>query len=183
MPPEQKALQGALRAEATFRDIQVAFGTQGGGGGAGGAGRDLENLADLELDREKNQYETGQQSASDSRQRRSTRRCRSWRSWRAASRSWPQEGSAAGVPPALGAGDAAPRSRTTAAADGAAAARRSIATTERAARPARPAGPEGAAGTARAAVRPAIGGNPGSRAAPAALVPSPRRSCNRPSIV
>jgi hypothetical protein len=67
MPTEQKALQEAQRAEATFRDIQVAFGTQGGGGGAGGAGRDLENLADLELDREKNQYETGQQSASDSR--------------------------------------------------------------------------------------------------------------------
>jgi hypothetical protein len=67
MPAEQKALQGAQRAEATFRDIQVAFGTQGGGGGAGGAGRDLANLADLELDREKNQYETGQQSASDSR--------------------------------------------------------------------------------------------------------------------
>jgi hypothetical protein len=68
MPLEQKALQAAQRAEATFRDIQVAFGTQGGGGGgAGGAGRDLQNLADLELDREKNQYETGQQSASDSR--------------------------------------------------------------------------------------------------------------------
>ncbi len=67
MPSEQKALQAAQRAEATFRDIQVAFGTQGGGAGAGGAGRDLENLADLELDREKNQYETGQQSASDSR--------------------------------------------------------------------------------------------------------------------
>jgi hypothetical protein len=68
MPLEQKALQEAQRAEATFRDIQVAFGSQGGGGGgAGGAGRDLENLADLELDREKNQYETGQQSASDSR--------------------------------------------------------------------------------------------------------------------
>jgi hypothetical protein len=68
MPLEQKALQEAQRAEATFRDIQVAFGAQGGGGGgAGGAGRDLENLADLELDREKNQYETGQQSASDSR--------------------------------------------------------------------------------------------------------------------
>jgi hypothetical protein len=80
MPLEQKALQAAQRAEATFRDIQVAFGTQGGGGGgAGGAGRDLENLADLELDREKNQYETGQQSASDSRSRRSTRRCRSCR--------------------------------------------------------------------------------------------------------
>jgi hypothetical protein len=69
MPLEQKALQAAQRAEATFRDIQVAFGTQGGGGGgAGGAGRDLENLADLELDREKNQYETGQQSSSNSRQ-------------------------------------------------------------------------------------------------------------------
>jgi hypothetical protein len=68
MPLEQKALQAAQRAEATFRDIQVAFGSQGGGGGAGGAGRDLENLADLELDREKNQYETGQQSSSNSRQ-------------------------------------------------------------------------------------------------------------------
>jgi hypothetical protein len=67
MPAEQKGLQGALRAEATLRDIQVAFGAQGGGGGAGGAGRDLANLADLELDREKNQYETGQQAASDSR--------------------------------------------------------------------------------------------------------------------
>jgi len=67
MPLEQKALQAAQRAEATFRDIQVAFGAQGGGGGGGNQGRDLENLADLELDREKNQYETGQQSASDSR--------------------------------------------------------------------------------------------------------------------
>jgi hypothetical protein len=67
MPAEQKGLQGALRAEATLRDIQVAFGTQGGGGGGGGAGRDLANLADLELDREKNQYETGQQATSDSR--------------------------------------------------------------------------------------------------------------------
>ncbi|HLJ47552.1 MAG TPA: hypothetical protein VKU01_16165 [Bryobacteraceae bacterium] len=63
--PEQKALQNLLRAEATFRDIQVAFGQQqGGGGGGGGMGRDLENLFDLELDTEKNQYETGQQSAS-----------------------------------------------------------------------------------------------------------------------
>ncbi len=68
IPPEQQALQHALRAEATFRDIQVAFGSRGGGGGGGGSmGRDLENLADLELDREKNQYETGRQSASDSR--------------------------------------------------------------------------------------------------------------------
>ena len=40
LPPEQKALQYLLRAEATFRDIQVAFGQQrGGGGGGGGGGR------------------------------------------------------------------------------------------------------------------------------------------------
>src|ERR1035438_3833284 len=66
--PEQQSLQHALRAEDTFRDIQVAFGSRGGGGGQGGSqARDLENLADLELDREKNQYETGQQSASYTR--------------------------------------------------------------------------------------------------------------------
>src|SRR6202012_4351225 len=59
LPLEQKALQALLRAEATFRQIQVAFGRQGGGGGGGGgAGRDLASLFDLELDTEKNQYET-----------------------------------------------------------------------------------------------------------------------------
>ena len=68
LEPEQKALQHLLRAEATFRDIQVAFGNQGGGGG-GGAGRDLANLFDLELDTEKNQYETGQQQGSSAEQK------------------------------------------------------------------------------------------------------------------
>jgi hypothetical protein len=63
--PEQKALQYLLRAEATFRQIQVAFGAAGGGGGgAGGAGRDLASLFDLELDTEKNQYETNQTASS-----------------------------------------------------------------------------------------------------------------------
>jgi hypothetical protein len=62
IPSEQKALQYLLRAEATFRKIEVAFGQQGGGGGGGGgsAGRDLASLFDLELDTEKNQYETAQ---------------------------------------------------------------------------------------------------------------------------
>ena len=61
LPLEQKALQALLRAEATFRKIQVAFGQQGGGGGGGNsAGRDLASLFDLELDTEKNQYETAQ---------------------------------------------------------------------------------------------------------------------------
>ena len=60
LPLEQKALQALLRAEATFRKIQVAFGQSGGGGGMGSAGRDLASLFDLELDTEKNQYETAQ---------------------------------------------------------------------------------------------------------------------------
>ncbi len=68
LTPEQKSLQHLSRAEATFRDIQVAFGNSNGG--RGGAGRDLEGMFDLELDREKNQYETGQNSTSpDQRQK------------------------------------------------------------------------------------------------------------------
>ena len=71
MPSEQKALQNLLRAEATFRQIQVAFGSSGGGGGAGGgAGRDLASLFDLELDTEKNQYETAQTAGSASQQQK-----------------------------------------------------------------------------------------------------------------
>jgi hypothetical protein len=61
---EQKALQSLLRAEATFRKIEVAFGQRGGGGGGGGnSGRDLASLFDLELDTEKNQYETAQSAS------------------------------------------------------------------------------------------------------------------------
>ena len=72
LAPEQKALQHLLRAEAMMRDIKVAFGNRGGGGGGGasGADRDLQSLFDLELDTEKNQYESGQQATSkDQRQR------------------------------------------------------------------------------------------------------------------
>ena len=66
IPLEQKALQALLRAEATFRQIEVAFGQRGSGGGGGGtdsAGRDLASLFDLELDTEKNQYETAQSAS------------------------------------------------------------------------------------------------------------------------
>ncbi|HXM45378.1 MAG TPA: hypothetical protein VN924_29345 [Bryobacteraceae bacterium] len=72
LAPEEKALQHLLRAEAVMRDIKVAFGNRGAGGGGGGSGadRDLQSLFDLELDTEKNQYESGQSSASkDQRQR------------------------------------------------------------------------------------------------------------------
>ena len=58
LQPEQTALQHLMRAEATYRDIQVAMGNGGGGGGAGGASRDLADLFALELDTGKNQYET-----------------------------------------------------------------------------------------------------------------------------
>lgn len=65
LPPEQKALQHLSRAEASFREIQVAFGSnQGGGRGRGGSGRELADLFDLELDTQKNQYETPQQRQS-----------------------------------------------------------------------------------------------------------------------
>ncbi len=71
LSPEQRALQHLLRAESIFRQIQVAFGQQGGGrGGSGGQMRDLESLFELELDLEKNQYETVQTaSASASREK------------------------------------------------------------------------------------------------------------------
>ena len=65
LSPEQTALQYLLRAEALFRDIQVAFNQGGGGGGGGGSsGRDLADLFALELDTNKNQYETLQQMSS-----------------------------------------------------------------------------------------------------------------------
>jgi hypothetical protein len=66
--PEQKALQSLLRAEAIFRDIQVAFGQQGGGGQSGGADRELARMFDLELDTAKNQYETGQKQEDSANQ-------------------------------------------------------------------------------------------------------------------
>ncbi len=69
MTPEQQALQHLLRAESTFRQIQVQIGKgSGGGAGGGGAGRDLANLFDLELDKDKNQYETNAGSAAEQKQ-------------------------------------------------------------------------------------------------------------------
>jgi hypothetical protein len=65
IPDEQKALQHLLRAEATFRQIEVAFGNRGGGA-ANSAGRDLASLFDLELDMQKNQYETRPDASSSS---------------------------------------------------------------------------------------------------------------------
>ncbi len=55
--PEQQALQFLLRAENLFTDIQISMSQRGGGGG--GASRDLAEMFELEMDLEKNQYETG----------------------------------------------------------------------------------------------------------------------------
>lgn len=54
--PEQQALQYLLRAEALFTDIQLSMSQNGAGGGAS---RDLAEMFELEMDMEKNQYETG----------------------------------------------------------------------------------------------------------------------------
>ncbi|MGI9260590.1 MAG: hypothetical protein ACR2QR_01070 [Woeseiaceae bacterium] len=58
--PEQEALQHLLAAEAVFTDINVSLQSNNNGGGGGGqAGRDLSEMFELEMDLEKNQYETG----------------------------------------------------------------------------------------------------------------------------
>src|SRR5262249_56977148 len=59
-PFEQKALQYLMRADALFNEIQVTMGGGGGGGGGGQNARDLADLFELELDQNKNQYETVQ---------------------------------------------------------------------------------------------------------------------------
>ncbi|HTD87872.1 MAG TPA: hypothetical protein VK850_14950, partial [Candidatus Binatia bacterium] len=63
LPPEQRALQRVLAADAIFRQVQVAFGNQNAQGGGGGNQRQQQELAglfELELDKMKNQYETVQ---------------------------------------------------------------------------------------------------------------------------
>ena len=64
--PEQEALQHLLRAEAAFTDISVSLQANNRGGGGGRAGRDLTDMFELEMDLEKNQYETGSSASPDS---------------------------------------------------------------------------------------------------------------------
>lgn len=67
--PEQEALQHLLRAEAVFNEINVTTQANNrGGGGGGSAGRDLSDMFELEMDLEKNQYETGSQATPDAPQ-------------------------------------------------------------------------------------------------------------------
>jgi hypothetical protein len=57
VPSEQQALQQLLRAEAAFRDVQVSMQQDQQGGGAQGA-RNFTEMFELEMDLEKNQYES-----------------------------------------------------------------------------------------------------------------------------
>lgn len=67
--PEQEALQHLLAAEAVFTDISVSQQANNGGGGGGGqAGRDLTEMFELEMDLEKNQYETGSRASPEAPQ-------------------------------------------------------------------------------------------------------------------
>jgi hypothetical protein len=67
--PEQEALQHLLAAEAVFTDISVSLQANNGGGGGGGqAGRDLAEMFELEMDLEKNQYETGSRASPEAPQ-------------------------------------------------------------------------------------------------------------------
>src|SRR5262245_42647295 len=63
LPPEQRALQRLLAADAIFREVQVAFGNQSGSGSGGQREQqELAGLFELELDKMKNQYETVQRA-------------------------------------------------------------------------------------------------------------------------
>jgi hypothetical protein len=64
LPPEQRALQKLLAADAIFREVQVAFGDQSNGSGNGDQReqQELAGLFELELDKMKNQYETVQRA-------------------------------------------------------------------------------------------------------------------------
>ncbi|HEX5581946.1 MAG TPA: DUF4175 family protein, partial [Gemmatimonadaceae bacterium] len=70
--PEQRALQHLQRAEAAFRETEVA--RNGGGGGGGGGESSAEELADLfelEADKLQNQYETVDRAGSPEQRQQS----------------------------------------------------------------------------------------------------------------
>ena len=70
LPSEQAALAHLQRAEAAFREVQVAFG--GGGGGGGGqsnaSAEELADLFELDLDKLRNQYESLQSGSREQRE-------------------------------------------------------------------------------------------------------------------
>ena len=124
--PEQRALQHLLRAEATFRDIQVAFGPAAAAEAAAAERRprSRQHVRSGTGHRKESVRDRPAPAAAprrNSARRKSTKRCRSLSSWRAASRNWRSSRTeqTADLRTALAAGNAAPRSRRAAQADGA----------------------------------------------------------------
>lgn len=68
VPIEQRALQLLLRAEAAFREVQVAMQREDGGRGGQQAARNFTEMFELEMDVAKNQYEQQSQLAMENRQ-------------------------------------------------------------------------------------------------------------------
>jgi hypothetical protein len=69
VPIEQQALQQLLRAESAFRDVQVSMQQRSASSGGGSeAARNFSEMFELEMDLEKNQYETQSQLSQESRQ-------------------------------------------------------------------------------------------------------------------
>ena len=66
--PEQISLQYLLRAEAYYKQVQVAYGKMSAAQSESLGAQELENLFEMELDKLKNQYETQQHRDSNSRQ-------------------------------------------------------------------------------------------------------------------
>ncbi|MDY0067416.1 MAG: hypothetical protein RBS02_13630 [Steroidobacteraceae bacterium] len=67
LPVEQQALQQVLRAESAFRDVQVSMQQNGAADGAQAA-RNFTEMFELEMDLEKNQYESESQLSMQNRQ-------------------------------------------------------------------------------------------------------------------
>jgi hypothetical protein len=70
LPPEQRALQQLLRAEALYRDVQIQMQQQQnpGGGGSSSMADDLADMFELERNQLRNQYEAVQRSRQEQRQ-------------------------------------------------------------------------------------------------------------------
>src|SRR5688500_11497173 len=70
LPPEQRALQQLLRAEALYRDVQIQMQQQQNPGGSGGSSMadDLADMFELERSQLRNQYEAVQRSRQEQRQ-------------------------------------------------------------------------------------------------------------------
>lgn len=68
VPIEQQALQQLLRAESAFREVQVSMERQNGAGSGQQAARNFTEMFELEMDVEKNQYESQSQLSMENKQ-------------------------------------------------------------------------------------------------------------------